>query len=69
MYPVDRRTARAFIADWFGFDYKKIHITGVSTDLEGRAISIQFRIHSFARIRYLARRRTADTEWELIQLP
>lgn len=69
MTQVDRRTARQFVADWWGFSYQRIHIMGVQTDLEGRAISIQFRIHSLARVKYLARRRDADSEWELIKLP
>lgn len=67
--PITRKTARQFIADWFGFDCRRVHISGYQTDKDGNCISVQFRVNSFARLRYLARRRTAEAEWELILLP
>lgn len=66
---VTRHSARQFIADWFGFDFRRVHISGMQQDAEGYCTLIQFRVHSFARLRYLARRRTSSAEWELILLP
>lgn len=66
---VTRSTARQFIADWFGFDFRRVNISGLQRDKEGRCIGIQFRVHSFYRGRYLARRRSASADWELIMLP
>ena len=67
--PITRKAARQFIADWFGFDYRRVHISGYQTDKDGNCISVQFQVNSFAQLRYLARRRTAEAEWELILLP
>lgn len=69
MLTADRKTARQFLADWFGFAYTRITVTGLQKDPEGNVVGIQFRIHSAARLRYLARRRAAGSEWELILLP
>lgn len=66
---VTRATARQFIADWFGFNYKRVHVTALKRDEDGACIGVCFIIHSLARQRYYARRRTADAEWELILLP
>lgn len=66
---VNRRTARQFVADWFGFDYRRVSISGYQKDVNGMCISIQFRVNTLARMKYLARRRTASAEWELIPLP
>jgi len=66
---VTRATARQFIADWFGFNYKRVHVTALKRDEDGACIGVCFIIHSLARLRYYARRRTADAEWELILLP
>lgn len=69
MLTADRKAARQFVADWFGFAYARINITGLQRDEEGGVLSIQFRVHSVARLRYLARRRSAGSDWELILLP
>lgn len=69
MITADRKGARQFIADWWGFALERINIAGLQKDRDGNVISIQFRVHSLGRNRYLARRRTAGDEWELILLP
>ncbi len=67
---VTRASARQFVADWFGFDYRRVNIHALQRDERGQCISIQFQVHSyFSRWRYLARRRCASADWELILLP
>lgn len=67
--PADKFTARRFLADWYGFQFEKIHVRNLRVDREGNAVSIQFSVRSFARGEYLARRRPGSDEWELILLP
>jgi hypothetical protein len=65
----DRRSAQIFISSWYGFDRRKIHIAGMQLDEEGRCLGIHFMVYGYTRQKYLARRRTAAAEWELILLP
>lgn len=65
----DRRTARNFIADWFGFTLHRVDITRITTEPEtGRVTAVYFKVHSLGRVRYLAKRGLGD-DWQLIVLP
>lgn len=65
----DRMAARGFIADWFGFSFGRIRIEATQRDEMGNVIAVFFRVQCAARLRYLARRLTAEAEWELTILP
>ena len=65
----DRQAARQFVADWYGFDRRKVHIAGLQADADGNMLAVHFAVYAYTRQKYLARRRTAADEWELILLP
>ena len=51
-----RQDARTFLAAWFGFDRRKIHISGLKVDANGKPEVIQFLVYGFRRLHWIAYR-------------
>lgn len=66
------RGAQRFIADYFGFERKRIVIHGVKLDKKGEATRIQFEVRAELAekpLSFLAAYRADCDDWELIRLP
>lgn len=58
--------ARTFLAAWFGFDRRKIHICGLRHGPDGTPEVIQFRVYGYRPMGWIAYRRKEQSrkDWD-----